>query len=367
MSSPREANVSLKNRALEALGAEIDDPTVSSAFSEDGQYLLLADSLDDGKGVELFVEFSAALSEPPESLDSELALFAKNRALFEGALTTRLSVDGEPLRPTAPAEILCQDFDSDRSFVETSVPLTGGRRFSRRFLLARNESLLLILDEFSGSEADRENSPAMENRAFFPLSSEVEVLEDEEARELALRRRRIEEKAAKKTRVAKKKLDDLSEEERLFAELYSEEPTEAETFENLAGIFPLALPEWKADKSRGELVAKKRPFGLELTSRRNGGSLVSALLIDLNARRVARPRSWRPLTVGENMEVAPEDSAVGYKIQLGREQYLLYASTSPRPAIRSVLGRNLLSDFMFGKFTAKRGVEPIVDVEIDQE
>ena len=67
------------------------------------------------------------------------------------------------------------------------------------------------------------------------------------------------------------------------------------------------------------------------------------------------------------MEPVDEDAAVGRKIKLGQEQYVLYASTSPYPAIRSIMSRHLLSDFMFGKFTVSRGVTPIVDVGIENE
>ncbi|MBR5758192.1 MAG: hypothetical protein IKX88_06315, partial [Thermoguttaceae bacterium] len=145
------------------------------------------------------------------------------------------------------------------------------------------------------------------------------------------------------------------------------EPIESEIFETLARIFPFSLPEWKADVSSGDFRVNDRPLGLELTAKRDGGVVTSSLLIDVNARRAGRRCTWRPLTVGEKTQVVDEDSAVGRKIQLGREQYVLYASTSPRPAVRSVIGANLLSDFMFGKFTAKIGVDSIVNVVIEEE
>ncbi|MBR2003402.1 MAG: hypothetical protein IJ991_04385, partial [Thermoguttaceae bacterium] len=106
---------------------------------------------------------------------------------------------------------------------------------------------------------------------------------------------------------------------------------------------------------------------LETSARRRGGSLCVATLFDWNANRVTRPVNVGIATVGENLRAVDADRAVGRQILLGRERYVLYVSTSRRPAIRSILSRNLLSDFMFGKFFVGRGVEPLVDVEIPED
>ncbi len=360
---------SLKSRALEALQSESRDGSVLSAFSSSGQFLFLTDKSDDNsKGTEFFVEFPLN-EETPKSLDLSFVLYSIGRTFFEGIWKTRATLDGETLLPTGSWETLCEDFDEDYAFFERSIPLTGGRRFSRRFFFAYHESLLLVFDEYSGTSFDRKNAPAWNCQSFFPIEATVDALEDSEAREITFRRRIVSESVADapNAKKAKKPGKILSEEELLIEELYSADPIESEIFETLARIFPFNLPEWKADASQGNLRLKKRPFGLDLSVKRDGGVATSSLLIDLNARRAGRRCSWRPLTVGEKMKVVDENSAVGRKIQLGREQYVLYVSTSPRPEIRSIVSRNLLSDFMFGKFTAKNGVNPIVDVTIEEE
>ena len=362
-------NQSLKTRTLEALSQEPNDGAVLSVLSSSGQFLLLTDEPDDNsKGTEFFVEFPTD-DETPDSLDLQIALYSKGREIFEGTWTTEAKLADETLVPTDPWETLCEDFDKDYAFCERSIPLTDGRRFSRRFFFAYHESLALVFDEFSGTARDRENAPKWNYQTFFPLDKSIDALEDSEAREITFRRRLVPDspRVAKSAKKNKKPGKILSEEERLMEELYSAEPIESEMFEPLARIFPFSLPEWKKDVSHGNLRLKKRPLGLELTAGRRGGVVTSSLLIDVNARRAGRRCTWRPLAVGEKMNNVDEDSAVGRKIQLGQEQYVLYASTSPRPAIRSVISRNLLSDFMFGKFTVKIGVTPIVDVTIEEE
>ncbi|MBQ9812750.1 MAG: hypothetical protein IJM54_05505 [Thermoguttaceae bacterium] len=362
-------NQSLKTRALEALSQEPRDGAVLSALSQSGQFLLLTDEPDDySKGTEFFVGFPKD-DETPDSLDLSIAFYAKDRELFEGTWATDATLGGEALLPTGPWETLCEDFDKDYAFCERSIPLTDGRRLSRRLFFAYHESLVLVFDEFSGTSTDRENAPTWNYRTFFPLDRSLDALEDSEAREITFRRRLVPE-SNRVSGTAKKESKPgkiLSEEERLMEELYSAEPIESEIFETLARIFPFSLPEWKADVSSGDFRVNDRPLGLELTAKRDGGVVTASLLIDVNARRAGRRCTWRPLTVGEKTQVVDEDSAVGRKIQLGREQYVLYASTSPRPAVRSVIGANLLSDFMFGKFTAKIGVDSIVNVVIEEE
>jgi len=71
------------------------------------------------------------------------------------------------------------------------------------------------------------------------------------------------------------------------------------------------------------------------------------------------------LSVGENMQRTREDQAVGYRIQIGQKQFLLYRSLTPR-AIRTVLGHNLMDDFCFARFDPETGVEPLMVVELGE-
>jgi hypothetical protein len=104
--------------------------------------------------------------------------------------------------------------------------------------------------------------------------------------------------------------------------------------------------------------------GLELRQTMTGTALYAPLWIDLERRRVARPRTWRQLTVGEDRRKQPRDIAVGFRVQVGKEQWLVYRSMTPA-ANRTVLGHNLVSEFLIGRFTRKGEVSSLVEIDAD--
>lgn len=367
---PSGASQSFHDRALAALSDEAPAGPVRSCFARGEQYCLFASQSGAFKGVELLLEFP----EPEDggvlhSLDMPFELCVDGRAIFSGVWTTDVKVDGERLQPTDRWETLCVDPAERYAFCERSIPLVGGRRLSRRILLSYNESLLVIADDLVPDDAERGDAKPRELRVALPFAADVVARQDAEARETTLLCQPHEAEPVRESQGAAARKAPISEEEELLYEL--DEPEEAprkrETV--VARVFPLGLPEWQADASRGELRITSANE-LELTTLASDSALFAPLVFDFNARRAARPCAWRELTVGEKRKAAAANDAFGRRLQLGAEQYVLYASTSQEPAIRSVLSRNLISDFMFGKFLASRGVVPIVDVngeENDEE
>jgi len=130
-------------------------------------------------------------------------------------------------------------------------------------------------------------------------------------------------------------------------------------------VLPLALPEWKASTPvglvSGKLIATEGR--LVLLQATTGRSLFAPLLFDLDAERLSKRYTWRQLTVGEDLQLVSEDRAVGYRIQLGKRQFLLYRSLTPQTN-RTVLGHNLIDDFCFARFDPESGVEPLIAVEV---
>ena len=112
-------------------------------------------------------------------------------------------------------------------------------------------------------------------------------------------------------------------------------------------VLPLALPEWRIDTRPGSLAAVDDR--MELSQSATGSALFAPLFVDLDRRRIARPYTWRQLTVGENLAIQPPDVAVGYRVMVGRQQWLIYRSLAPA-ANRSLLGHNLVSGFLLARF-----------------
>jgi hypothetical protein len=65
------------------------------------------------------------------------------------------------------------------------------------------------------------------------------------------------------------------------------------------------------------------------------------------------------------MNKIQEDQAVGYRVQVNKEQFLLYRSMTPL-ANRTVLGHNLIDDFCFARFFPETGVEPLIVIDSEE-
>jgi hypothetical protein len=90
-----------------------------------------------------------------------------------------------------------------------------------------------------------------------------------------------------------------------------------------------------------------------------GSSMFVPLWFDLKTSRLNKTTIWKELTIGENMEKVTSDKAVGFRIQIDKEQFLLYYSlTSPQN--RTLLGHNLIDKICYAAFNAKSGVIPLL-------
>jgi len=125
-------------------------------------------------------------------------------------------------------------------------------------------------------------------------------------------------------------------------------------------VLPLALPEWRVGTRVGSLLHTER--GLELCQSVCGSSLFAPLFFDLKPRRMTRPLTWRQLTVAENRRIQPPDVAVGYRVMVGKDQWLIYRSLA-EVGNRTLLGHNLSNELLVARFDREGEVEPLVEIE----
>jgi hypothetical protein len=128
----------------------------------------------------------------------------------------------------------------------------------------------------------------------------------------------------------------------------------------LALVLPLALPEWREAEAGGGLGTA--PGALHWQQRIAGRRLFCPLLFNLDRTRMKQPRTWRQLTVAESVRALPADVAVGYRVAIGRRQWLIYRSLAPR-ANRTLLAHNLSSEMLVGRFSRKGEVESLIEIE----
>ena len=235
--------------------------------------------------------------------------------LWSGPWALELHVNGDARQVVSDWEELCWVSDADADYLELEIELTGNARVQRQILLARKDNVLFLADAVLLSEPGS-----------LQYSASLPALQEDVAFE-----------AAAETRDG-----------------------------HLVGgkqrstVLPLALPEWRADRRGGTL--SPTAAGLELRQSAQGQALYAPLLVDLDRRRAGKPATWRQLSVAEDRQLQRADVAVGYRAQLGGRQWLVYRSLA-KQAVRTVLGQNLSTEFLFGRFHRSGKVDSLLEIE----
>ncbi len=250
-----------------------------------------------------------------------LALIAGDQSLLRGIWSFETTVDGSPLTAAGPWEEVCWHSDQEADYLELELPLTSGWVLQRQMALARKDQFLYLADALIGEQVLSEGAKSEIRHSFqLPLADEATFQPAAETREgtLGLKRKRV------------------------------------------ARVLSLALPEWRAEFCSGELECHQNR--LVLRNAGHGRNLYSPLWLDLSPERLRRENTWRRLTVGENLEVQPRDVAAGYRVQSGKEQWLIYRTLAPSRS-RTVLGQNYDTDFVLSRFLSSGQTEDMLEIE----
>jgi hypothetical protein len=242
---------------------------------------------------------------------------ASDRDLAAGPWGWQATAGGDPLEPAGPWEEVCWHSDSDGDYLEIEQTLSRGWRLERQMFLAREDRFLFLADALLGPSPD---AVEIRYRATLPTAAKIVVSPAAETREM-----------------------------RIVAD---RQPR--------ATLLPLAMPEWRSDYAPASLDWTGDSLSLEHAA--HGRNLYAPLFIDLDPGRQRAPLTWRRLTVAESLRTVGRDEAVGYRVQVGVEQWLVYRTLAPR-GNRSVLGVNTVVDFLISRFLASGGTEPLIVVE----
>lgn len=242
-------------------------------------------------------------------------LSSGDTVLLSGEWSLQVTRDGEVLPAADKWENVCWISDEDVDYLEIEAELAPGLRVQRQALLARKDEFLLLADILL-ADAPRQ----FVTRAAWRLTSAARPRLARESREGVL--------AAPACQ---------------------------------ALLLPLALPEWRQERRAGELTATES--SLELTHRTTEArALYAPLFFDLRTRRNRKPATWRQLTVAENRAILPVDAAAAFRAQVGQEQWLFYRALDGR-GNRTVLGHNLVSEFLAARFDRTGQATAIVEIE----
>ncbi|MGH6742812.1 MAG: hypothetical protein ACREDY_27920, partial [Bradyrhizobium sp.] len=220
------------------------------------------------------------------------------------------------LTPLSPWEQTCWISDEDVDYLELELSLSPLVRVQRHLLFARQDEFLFIADAVLG-----ERPGSIDYKMPLPFATGVtgeSVGETRETTMITQARRR-------------------------------------------ARVLPLGLSEWRSERRRGDLYVGESSLELR-HSLANARNLFAAWFIDLAPRRLSRPVTWRQLTVAEDREIQTDDVAVGYRVQVGSRQWLFYRSLAAC-GNRTVLGHNLVSEFLAARFTRRGAPETLIEIE----
>lgn len=249
-------------------------------------------------------------NEPSPAMEISLG----SELVASGNWRTEIRRDGELLNLRQPWEEVCWVSDDDAVYLELEQQLAPGLSLQRQILLAREDRFLLIADAVLGAAAAR-----WEYSTSIPLLPHVAYEPATETTEGNLHTRN-----------------------------------------GAFHVFPLALPEWRSGLRGAELVQNSS----DLTLRQNttGASLFAPLWMDLDPRRQSAPYTWRQLTVAEDRMILPRDRAVGFRVQVGKKQWLIYRSLGEH-GNRTLLGHNLITDYLVARFHRNGEVDALVEIE----
>jgi hypothetical protein len=129
-------------------------------------------------------------------------------------------------------------------------------------------------------------------------------------------------------------------------------------------VIPLSASEWTVGPT--DAAIKQSDDDCLVFSSSGGARLYAPIWMDFQRRRFKRKRTWRQLTIADQLQLVPRDHAAGYRVQVGSEQWVVYRSLADR-VCRSFLGKHLIADFFSARFDPEDGGhEVLVTVDDDE-
>ncbi len=235
------------------------------------------------------------------------------RTLIAGECTPRLLLDEKPVEIASEIGVACFHRFEQGEYIELEVEFESAT-LSRQILLLGEDQLLFLNDAVVC-----QSEGVIDYTCPYPIHPDLEIVRESETNEFYL----------------------------CSGAEYSL-------------VLPLFLPEWKS--AGGKEAIQFEDGHLQVKNVAQGSGLSTAMVIDLNRKRSVKPRTWRRLTIAEQMQVVREDVAVAYRVQIDVHQWLFYRTIRPS-ANRTFIGQNFADDFFVGKMDLEGNFESWLEIE----
>lgn len=239
----------------------------------------------------------------------------KGDSLLAGPWSCSVTRGTRSLEVVSSWQEVCWYTDDEVDYLELEASFEEDCRVQRQVLLIREAGVVLLADALlSGQKAPWRLCSTL------PLASKLELVEADKTRESWL----------------------------------------AEDGVKKALLVPLASGEWKRQASQQAVAISDGLLCMEVAKDTN--NLYMPLAIALKREHFEAPITWRALTVVENLQIQPSEVAVGYRLQLDKQQWVFYRSLA-KAVPRSVLGMHTAGDFCACSFDYRTGdAESLVEV-----
>ncbi len=255
-----------------------------------------------------------------------LEIAAGDRLIAAGEWEWAVEADGAPLTVAGDWSVSCFETDRTATFLEIVAPLwdgttASGLQIERQIVLLPKDRVLLLTDSITTAGLP---TPAGQRPERLLYRGSVPLVGSGAAAEAETRELRI--------------------------------PAGRGQWR----VLPLALAEWRTAPAVG--CARAEAAGIVLEQEAAGGRLSAPLWFDCDPRRTTRPLTWRQLTVADNRRNLQRHEAVGFRVQAGLEQWLLYRALDT-PRNRTLLGCNLSCEFLVGRIGRRGEVSRTLEIE----
>lgn len=246
-----------------------------------------------------------------------LQMFSGKRVMLSGSVGVELCVGGVDCQPIGPWEEVCEYSDDDVHYLEIEQDWSGGVVLQRQFVLLRDDRCVLFSDAVIPKEAAPDEDGCgglgeIQYRCRIPVAGGTEFAFDDEVREVVF-----------------------------------------STGSRKVMCLPLGAPEWRVGPTQVDVTVSADQHLVVTASGKE--RLYTPLWFDFSQRRFARKRTWRQLTVADQLKILDRSEAVGYRIQMGSEQWMIYRSLFGGQNTRTVLGKHLIADFYCARFDSGDG------------
>ncbi|MCA9024247.1 MAG: hypothetical protein KDA86_03440 [Planctomycetaceae bacterium] len=244
----------------------------------------------------------------------QVCLTAFERPLLDGDWQTTIELDGNVVATGDGWDCVCWFSDKDVDYLELQSEGEGITTF-RQVLLSRTDHWLLLTEGFLAKE---QGDYRLSSR--IPFADGVSVDACQWTRQMTLSRGKL-----------------------------------------AAQVYPLALDQQRVNNAHGTLSNENGCLTLHQTMK--GKAIYAPLVIDWSPDRRRRESQWRQLTVVEEGKVLRPDEACGFRLRVGKHQWLIYRSLQPGETARTVLGHHTPHETVIAEFATSGEVEPLVMVE----